>query len=180
MIITIDKLNGFYDVLQENANTYCLSVSMETNGTLTGSADPVSNIMISDGLDNRLYVVRWKEAKSLTEAATPILADALVYFGKVPTVTRKPVLESRFDISNVIFNGPATIVMWKDGTKTVVKCQDGDCYSEETGLALCFMKKALGNKPNFNNAFRKWIPEHNPGRDFEDLIKILLASGTLK
>lgn len=26
-------------------------------------------------------------------------------------------------IKNVIFNDPATIVFWKDGTKTVVKCQ---------------------------------------------------------
>lgn len=64
-----------------------------------------------------------------------------------------------FDIQRVIFNDPATIVFWKDGTKTVVKCQDGDVYSEEVGLALCFAKKALGNQSNFNNVFKKWIPE---------------------
>ncbi len=59
-------------------------------------------------------------------------------------------------IEKVIFNDPATIVFWKDGTKTVVKCQDGDEYSKEHGLALCIAKKALGNKGNFNNVFRKW------------------------
>lgn len=64
-----------------------------------------------------------------------------------------------FAIDRVIFNDPATIVYWKDGTKTVVKCQEGDTYSAETGLALCFAKKALGNKGNFNDVFKKWVPE---------------------
>ena len=64
-------------------------------------------------------------------------------------------------ISRVIFNDPATIIFWKDGTKTVVKCQDGDTYSKETGLALCIAKKALGNKGNFNNVFKKWCEEEN-------------------
>lgn len=64
-----------------------------------------------------------------------------------------------FAIDRVIFNDPATIVYWKDGTKTVVKCQKGDTYSAETGLALCFAKKALGNKGNFNDVFKKYVPE---------------------
>ena len=68
-------------------------------------------------------------------------------------------MKTSFEIKNVIFNDPATIVLWKDGTKTVVKCQEGDFYSEEMGLALCIAKKAMGNKGNFNNVFRKWIPE---------------------
>lgn len=68
---------------------------------------------------------------------------------------------TRFAIDRVIFNEPATIVYWKDGTKTVVKCQPGDVYSKETGLALCFAKKALGNKGNFNDVFHKWIPEED-------------------
>ena len=33
-------------------------------------------------------------------------------------------------IKKVIFNDPATIVLWDDGTKTVVKCSEGDTYSE--------------------------------------------------
>lgn len=59
----------------------------------------------------------------------------------------------------VIFNDPATIVFWSDGTKTVVKCQPGDTYDPEKGLAMCFAKKALSNKSNFNNVFKKWLPE---------------------
>lgn len=63
------------------------------------------------------------------------------------------------EIERVIFNDPATIVIWKDGTKTVVKCQEGDVYDAEKGLALCISKKALGNKGNFNEVFKKWVPQ---------------------
>lgn len=65
------------------------------------------------------------------------------------------------EIKDVIFNDPATIVFWKDGTKTVVKCQKetGDVYSKETGLAMAMAKKAYGNKGNFNNVFTKWLSE---------------------
>ena len=51
----------------------------------------------------------------------------------------------RNDIKKVIFNGPATIILWDDGTKTVVKCKDGDPYSKEAGFALCLLKKLSGN-----------------------------------
>lgn len=50
-----------------------------------------------------------------------------------------------FSYKRVIFHYPATIVIWADGTKTVVKCMEGDEYDPEKGLALCFMKRALGN-----------------------------------
>lgn len=62
-------------------------------------------------------------------------------------------------IKNVYFNPPVTVVLWDDGTKTIVRCQKGDTYSKETGLSLCIAKKAMGNKSNFNDIFKKWIPE---------------------
>ena len=49
-------------------------------------------------------------------------------------------------IERVIFNDPATIVIWKDGSKTIVKCQDGDTYSKELGLAMAISKKFLVKK----------------------------------
>lgn len=64
-------------------------------------------------------------------------------------------------IKNVIFNDPATIVIWSDDTKTVVKCQEGDTYDKELGLSLCISKKYFGNKGNFNEVFKKWIPEED-------------------
>lgn len=62
-------------------------------------------------------------------------------------------------IKNVIFNHPATIVFWTDGTKTVVKAQDGDVFDPEKGLAMAISKKALGNKGNYCNELKKWLPK---------------------
>ena len=63
------------------------------------------------------------------------------------------------NIENVIFNDPATIVFWNDGTKTIVKAQDGDVFDPEKGLAMAISKKALGNKGNYYETFKKWLPE---------------------
>lgn len=62
-------------------------------------------------------------------------------------------------ITKVIFNDPATIVFWSDGTKTVVKCGETDIYEEEKGLAMAISKKAMGNQGNYYEVFKKWIPE---------------------
>ena len=60
-------------------------------------------------------------------------------------------------IKDVIFNGPATIVLWKDGSKTVVKAQDGEPVDKEKGLAMAIAKKVYGNKGSYYNEFKKWI-----------------------
>lgn len=64
----------------------------------------------------------------------------------------------RPEISKVYFNDPATVVLWKDGTKTVVKAYDEE-FDKEKGLAMAIVKKLHNNKGNFNDLFRKWIPE---------------------
>lgn len=63
------------------------------------------------------------------------------------------------EIKKVIFNDPATIVFWDDGTKTVVKCKPGETFSEAAGLALCYMKKYEGNK--FHKQLKKWLPKED-------------------
>lgn len=66
------------------------------------------------------------------------------------------------EIKNVIFNDPATIVFWEDGTKTVVKCQDGDEFDPEKGLTMAIAKKAYGNKGSYCNKLKKWLPKEEP------------------
>ena len=63
-------------------------------------------------------------------------------------------------IKYVIYNDPATIVFWEDETKTVVKCKN-EKFDPEKGLAMAFSKKMLGNKGNYYNIFKKWLPEEN-------------------
>ncbi len=61
-------------------------------------------------------------------------------------------------ITKVIYNNPATIVWWSDGIKTVVRCQPGDTYSPETGLAMAISKRVYGNDNRFNKVFARWLP----------------------
>ena len=60
-------------------------------------------------------------------------------------------------IKDVIFNPPATIVLWMDDTKTVVKDQGEVFYDPEKGMAMAIVKKAFGNKGNYYNQFAKYL-----------------------
>lgn len=62
--------------------------------------------------------------------------------------------EPKIAPEKVIFNNPATIVYWHDGTKTVVRCQDGDVYDEREGFLLCCAKKLMGDGGSYNDAMR--------------------------
>lgn len=62
------------------------------------------------------------------------------------------------EIKNVIFNPPATIVFWTDNSKTVVKAEN-EIFDPEKGLAMAIAKKALGNKGNYYETFKKWLPK---------------------
>ena len=62
----------------------------------------------------------------------------------------------RVSIRKVIFNDPATIVLWSDGTKTVVKCVPEDSYDMEKGLAMAIVKKMAGNDNRFHKVFKQY------------------------
>ena len=97
--------------------------------------------------------------------------------------SRKPNAKIEFCLDNliekVIFNDPATIVIWKDGTKTVVKVQDDEMFDPYIGLAMCISKKAMGNKGSYMNVFKKWCDPwyeeeyNNIGTPVNDLIMSL-------
>ena len=61
-------------------------------------------------------------------------------------------------IERVIFNDPATIVFWKDGTKTVVKATN-EPFDKEKGLAMAISKKYFGNNGNYYDIFKEFINE---------------------
>lgn len=64
-------------------------------------------------------------------------------------------------IVNVIYNDPATIVFWSDGTKTIVKCE-GEAFDPEKGLAMAIAKYYIGTsvtKGDYYDIFRKWLPK---------------------
>lgn len=68
-------------------------------------------------------------------------------------------------IKKVHFNNPVTVVLWTDGTKTIVRCGEKDIFDPEKGLAMAIVKKALGNKGNYYETFKKWLPEEEDAED---------------
>ena len=62
-------------------------------------------------------------------------------------------------IDRVIFNDPATIILWKSGEKTVVKCGPDEQFDKEKGLAMALCKYVLGNKGNYNRFFKAFMKE---------------------
>lgn len=64
----------------------------------------------------------------------------------------------RSNIKDVIFNYPATIILWKDGTKTIVKAGKNDKYDPEKGFAMAIAKKMFGNEGNYYEVFKEYIP----------------------
>lgn len=64
-------------------------------------------------------------------------------------------------IKNVIFNPPATVVYWSDGTKTVVKCSVNDKFDPEKGLAMSIAKRCANNSGSYYKEIQKWVGEES-------------------
>jgi len=58
------------------------------------------------------------------------------------------------EVDRVTYSGPVTVVVWKDGTVTRTRCQEGDEYSKEAGFLMCVAKKAL---PNWHEAMSEHV-----------------------
>lgn len=65
--------------------------------------------------------------------------------------------EKRDLIDRVMFQPPATIIFWTDGTKTVVKAQNGDDFDPEKGMAMAIAKKFFGNKGSYFEKIKKHV-----------------------
>jgi hypothetical protein len=58
------------------------------------------------------------------------------------------------EIKQIIFNNPATIIMWKDNTKTVVKAVN-EPFDEEKGFAMAYLKKVFGHRNTYMKIIKK-------------------------
>lgn len=115
----------------------------------------LNNIYGRGGLGNLAPIVL------INEVVQKISEDARKYKEKIE-------MNRRFEIKKVIFNNPATIVIWANGAKTVVKAQN-EIYDPEKGLAMAFAKRALGGKGSYYDVFKQWLP--NEKVDFNDFEK---------
>lgn len=111
-------------------------------GFLTSSAAATRTIV------NAILVEKENPMKATKTPAIPV---------NIPRTRKAPRMADL--VKNIIFNGPATIVFWKDGTKTMVKCHEKDTPDKSKAIALCFMKKMFGNTSEFNTVLRTYVPE---------------------
>ena len=112
-----------------------------------------SRLIYNDKIDTYIY-----SQKMLNGAINNINKT----FAEVHKMEKKN--KDSMKIKNVIFSNPATIVMWEDGTKTIVRCGEGDTYDPEKGLAMAVTKKALGtnkSQSNYCDILKKWLPKED-------------------
>lgn len=57
-------------------------------------------------------------------------------------------------IKKVYFGGGWTVVAWEDGAVTRVKCQEGETFDKEKGVAMCIIKYMFGNINYYNEIFK--------------------------
>lgn len=69
-------------------------------------------------------------------------------------VKAPPKPEKRYKKIYVNYEKETICIVWRDGTKTIMKPQSGDEFDLEKGIALAFMKKAYNNRSCFNDVFR--------------------------
>ena len=159
MNLTKEKLDVFCEMMDKELDKLGCSICYKTD-TAVNMTD--INIYHST-LGPKHYLVEWNKVRSLTEAAVPILSDIKMQI-EVKKYCDEDIKQVRnlyyglsLSIKDVIFNPPATIVFWMDGTKTVVKDQGEVFYDPEKGMAMAVAKKAFGNQGNYYNQFKKYI-----------------------
>lgn len=62
-------------------------------------------------------------------------------------------------IRQIIFSGPKTIVIWSDGSKTIVSCSKDDTYDSYTGFCAAVAKKMFGSTSQVKKIIEKCAKE---------------------
>ena len=85
-----------------------------------------------------------KETKKPIVKVEPKKVETPTFYSKRNKTKFTPLYMPR--IREVMFNDPATICWFEDNSKTVAIAGHDDKYDKETGLAICMLKRVLGNK----------------------------------
>ena len=82
------------------------------------------------------------------------------------------------NVSKIIFNPPATIVFWEDGTKTVVKCAAEDEFNEYYGLLAALGKKVYESNSQIKKLIDKKAEWHENKKGEKDIPGVSMDSLT--
>lgn len=96
-----------------------------------------------------------------TNVVDVVHREILNYITNDIYTTKEAIKIMRNSIKKIIFNDPATIIIWGNGDKTIVKCGEGEIYDPEKGMAMAIAKHFLGDKGNYYETFKKWLPKEH-------------------
>lgn len=146
-----------YDLIDPDFSTYSPYVPV-SNGTTISAGSSITYRKISG---DRLY----DSSDYMNDLLDALRENAISLRDRSSEMKKKlddplgiPVKHAISLVKKVIYKDPATIVLWTDGTRTVVKCHN-EPYDPEKGLAMCILKKGFGNMGNYYNIFRAFLPE---------------------
>lgn len=150
-------------------NAYEVDVAFRT-GDCVVHDDQITQVHLRDANDNDIWVhiddlyasfpndkdkfigtsTRYPNTIFPKVRLSPITSNSLNYMIRDEEVTKLTMLEWKLTPKKVIFNGPATVVMWQDGTKTVVKKTEDDTDDREKAVMFAILKKACGSRAKMN------------------------------
>lgn len=121
--------NLFFDEIDEFMHTVYKELEQEIANSF------LENELDEDEIDNDLNLIRMIEELEEEEQY-----DYLAY-------------------ERIIFNGPATIVIWADGTRTVVKACKEDKFDKSVGLKTALLQRVFGK--DIDKEINKIVDEDN-------------------
>lgn len=121
--------NLFFDEFDEFMQTVYKELEQEINSSF------LENELKEDEIDNDLNLIRMIEELEAEEQY-----DYLAY-------------------ERIIFNDPATIVIWADGTRTVVKACKEDKFDKGVGLKTALLQRVFGK--DIDKEINKIVDEDN-------------------
>ena len=119
---------------QKNYDMFLDAVANVFNEALETYTSSNKNVKSKESKETKKPIVKVEPKK----VATP------TFYSKRNETKFTPLYMPR--IREVMFNDPATICWFEDNSKTVAVAGHGDKYDKETGLAICMLKRVLGNK----------------------------------
>lgn len=123
-----------------------VSTELHCDGTINADVELYSGVSASDLITTPDMIRRRRVANKLSRAAA---------YGLFSPAMKEKTLS--MTIKKVIFNPPATIIIWDDNTKTVVKAQEDEPYDPEKGMAMCIAKHIYGDSGSYYNIFSEWL-----------------------
>ena len=119
----------------------------------------LKNMITNDKwLENCAYAIDFEKENRLTIYDYTAKAGPL-FSGSYDIYNAKKQMVETIYIKEVIYNKPATIVLWSDGTKTITRCSKEDKYDPEIGLIYCVLKRLSTN--SIDKLCAEWLPYQN-------------------